>query len=283
VIGPEPLRWTDDPANAAVEIHAPASFRRHCEGFLPREAVPERDQPYRLVMGPELIASKLRSALEDEGRWPDWHLLWEQHPLVEWLLDSLASAYARGEAPLLRIPALGRGRALFLVQGIMFNHESEAVLARWLGLEVHGEAIANEALDMDEVRKRIGFDGGLVNGGQSVRRAGALQALVPAIVARARERILRDRREHVKAELMGRAREETRRLVDWVERSLALLEVRRQSFVGRGARVPAHVEQRLGLERAHILRVQRNHEELLSSLQVAGEPCIRLAAVFAGE
>jgi ERCC4-related helicase len=102
VIGSEPIKWSHNDATTSVEIFAPEPFRRHREGFLPREAVPPRDSPYRLAMGVELVSSKLRAALDEEGRWPEWHLLWEQHPIVEWLLDALGSAYARGEAPLLR-------------------------------------------------------------------------------------------------------------------------------------------------------------------------------------
>jgi ERCC4-related helicase len=283
VVGPEPIRWIDDPANQAVEIHAPESFRRHREGYLPREAVPGRDEPYRLVMGPELVASKLRAAVDDEGRWPDWHLLWEQHPLMEWLLDALGSAYASGEAPLLRIPALGKDHALFLVQGVMFNHESEAVEARWLGMQVHGATIAAETLGLEQVMKRVGLPGAIVNSGKPVPGASALQRLVPAVVNEARDRVIAGRKEHVKKDLVKRARDETRRLQAWVARSLALIEAGQEKWTARGVRVPRHVEQRLSEEREHVSRVQRNHEELLRSLQATGEPCLRLAAVFAGQ
>ena len=100
VVGAEPIEWKHNDVDTSVEVFAPEPFRRHREGFLPREAVPEKDSPYRLAMGRGVVTDKLRVALDDEGRWPDWHLLWEQHPIVEWLLDALGSAYARGEAPL---------------------------------------------------------------------------------------------------------------------------------------------------------------------------------------
>jgi ERCC4-related helicase len=283
VIGAEPLQWAAHEKDAAVEIHAPEPFRRHREGFLPREAVPGSGQPYRLVMGREQVSKKLRDALDSEGRWPDWHLLWEQHPLVEWLLDALGSAYARGEAPLLRVPALGKGKALFLIQGLMFNHESEAVEARWLGIPLDGASIAPDTLDLAQVLARVGLRSGLVNSGKASARGEALQGLVPGVVATARERLVRDRQQRVKADLMKRVRKETRRLEDWARDSLAQIDQQATSWTKRAARVPRHVEDRMHRERDHIGAIQRNHQQLLESLQASGEPYVRLAAVFSGE
>lgn len=283
VIGPEPLQWTPDDKTTSVEIHAPEPFRRHREGFLPREAVPPRGSPYRLAMGRELVSSKLRTALDDEGRWPDWHLLWEQHPMVEWLLDALGSAYARGDAPLLRIPGLGKDHAVFLMQGLMFNHESEAVEARWLGLEAQGTTLATDTLDLNGVIDRIGLGQPLVNSGQAVKRTAALQALVPAVVAEARARVTRGRQEHVKAELIKRVRTETRRLEAWATQSLALVDADEHKWSGGERRIPRHVQERISRERAHIAHVRANHEQLLKSVQAIGEPYIRVVAVFAGD
>jgi ERCC4-related helicase len=283
VVGPEPIQWTHDDESSSVEIHPPEPFRRHREVFLPREAVPSHGKPYRLAMGRELVGEKLRTALDDEGRWPDWHLLWEQHPLVEWLLDALGSAYARGEAPLLRVPSLGKQQALFLLQAMMFNQESEAVEARWLGLSVHGQTIAGDSLELDEIMKRVGLRGALVNSGHEAKLAGALQRLVPAVVGEARARIVRSRREHVAADLMKRARSETRRLDQWEKQSLALIEEQEREWAKKGKRIPSHVQANFGRERDHIARVRRDHEQLLKSLQASGEPYVRLAAVFSGE
>jgi ERCC4-related helicase len=160
VVGPEPLKWTSNAEERFVTIEAPEPFRRHREGFLPREGIPAKGQPYRLAQGRELVMTKLRAALDDEGRWPEWHLLWEQHPLVEWILDALGSAYARGEAPIMRVPSLGAGNAIFLLQGSMFNHESEAVVAQWMGIVTHEARIETQSsseaqsLSLDEVIAR---------------------------------------------------------------------------------------------------------------------------------
>jgi len=283
VVGTEPIRWSHDDASGAVEVHAPEPFRRHREPFLPREAVPPRDKPYRLAMGRKLVGEKLRSALDDEGRWPDWHLLWEQHPLVEWMFDALGSAYARGEAPLLEAPSLGKNAAIVLVQALLFNRESEAVEARWLGLPIEGGAIRAETLDLGAVIARTGIGAAPVNRGRTLRLGPTLQDLVPRVVDEARARIKASRSEHVRTSLTKRARSETRRLEAWERASLALLDAREASYAEGGRKLPAHVAARLARERAHVGQVRKNHEELLASLQAIGEPYVRIAAAFAGE
>lgn len=287
VVGSEPLKWDSSDKDAAVTIHAPEPFRRHREPFLPREGVPPTGEPYRLVMGRDLVATKLRAALDAEGRWPDWHLLWEQHPLVDWLLDALGSAYARGDAPLVRIQALGKAQVIFLLQGMLFNHESEAVEARWMGLSVDvtsaGVAIATDTLSLDDVVQRVGLREGMVNPGKPSSRLAVLQKHVPAVVAEARTRLERDRKEHMKTAVSKRARTETRRLNDWAERSLAVIDAQASAWSKRSARIPRHVEERMGRERQAVELARRNHEQLLKSLQSLGAPHIRVAAVFSGE
>jgi len=283
VVGPEPLEWQAHDGDQSVTVVAPEPFRRHREGFLPREAVPKRGEPYRLVMGRELVATKLRSALDEEGRWPDWHLLWEQHPLVQWLFDALGSAYARGECPLLRVPALGKKGAVFLVQGFLHNHESEAVEARWLGLTAQGEKLDLETLDLDAVMQRVGLCGGLVNTGKASERTATLQAFVPIIIEEARTRLMRDRSQHVRDHVAQRVRKETRRLEKWATDSLTEIGKREGAWANRGSQVPVHIAAKLNRERDHVGQVRKNHEQLLKSLAAQGAPYLRLAAVFAGE
>ncbi len=283
VVGPKALEWQAHDRDESVTLVSPEPFRRHREPFLPREAVPKRGEPYRLVMGRELVATKLRTALDEEGRWPDWHLLWEQHPLVQWLFDALGSAYARGECPLLRVPALGKKGALFLVQGFLHNHESEAVEARWLGLTAQGDKLDADSLDLDAVMNRVGLREGLVNTGSASARQATLQAFVPVVIDEARQRLLRDRSQHIREHVAQRVRKETRRLEKWATESEAEIGKREAGWAGRGSQVPQHVAAKLARERDHVAKVRENHEQLLKSIAAQGAPYLRLAAVFSGE
>lgn len=283
VIGPEPLRWETDEEKQVVTIHAPEPFRRHREGFLPREAVPDKGQPYRFVAGIDLMSAGDRAGLDDEGRWPRWHLLWEQHPLIEWLLDSVTSAYARGEAPILLTPALGKNEAIFLLQGSMFNSQSEAVVTKWLGFVAHDGMLANETLELNDTLSRVGFTNRLANSGRSSVRTASLQDLVPGAVNAMLERLKAERAQYVDTTLRPAARKEARRLEAWATKSEERLARIEDGWKKAGKQLPKHVARKLAHERGEILAAKHNHTEMLDAAKRHGSPHVRLVAVFTGD
>ncbi|WP_437737334.1 SNF2-related protein [Sorangium sp. So ce1335] len=293
VIGDAGLKWEADDAHRTLKISAPRPFCTHREPFLPAEAVRE-DAPYQLVQSREEVAKRLRRALEGDGSWPEWHLLWEQHPLVDWLLDALAASYARHEAPVLRIPSMPRDSALFLLNAQQYNHESEPIFASWFAVETRGKRLADEAIPFRELAARVGLFGDLVNPGAASARLDALRALVPAVIARAKEVAIEQREASLKR-VRARVRAETRRIVAWEAKALATVAAKRRRIKGPDGqmplpldaqepkRLPPLLEKRLQQEEADIRRARENHEQFLKQLQAAGPPYIRLVTVFSAE
>lgn len=281
VVGPAPLVWESNDTHRTIRITAPEPFRVHREPFLPAEAVPDNGT-YQLVQSRAEVAKRLRSALEGDGRWPDWHLLWEQHPLLEWLLDALAASYARLEAPVLRAPAVPKGSAFFLINALLYNTESQPVYAGWFAIESRGAALAPAPVPFAELAERVGLTGDLVNPGKPSARLAALQALVEPVVGRAREIVAEQREEAMKG-LRKRLRAEERRVAAWHARALESLNEQRARHEARQGRVPVMLERKLRDEERTIERALRNHREWIARLQAAGAPYVRLVAVFSGE
>jgi hypothetical protein len=166
---------------------------------------------------------------------------------------------------------------------MMFNHDSKAVEARWMGLTATGDSLSEETLGLDDVIARVGLSQPLVNSGQEPKHAAALQRMVPLVVDEARKRVTRGRKEHVRTELAKRISKETRRLEAWVERSTALIQVEEDAWTTRERRIPKHVQDRIERARQHLRNVEQNHAALLKSVQAIGEPYVRIVAVFAGD
>ena len=281
VVGDEKLVWEHDDAHRALKITAPEAFRAHKEPFLPSEAIPANGI-YQLVQSRDEVAKRLRGALEGDGSWPAWHLLWEQHPLMEWLLDALAASYSRLEAPVLRLASLPKGATFFLVSALLYNTEGEAVYAGWFALEAKGPDVSGAPVPFGEFAARVGLAGEMVNPGKPSARLGALQALVEPVIRRARE-VVASQRDDVRKALIKRVRPEARRVAEWETRSLEALKARRQRSLDKQGRVPALLERKLLDEERSVARVHRNHAEWLKSLQAEGAPYVRLVAVFSGE
>lgn len=292
------LDWKKHDPDQSLTLRPPESFTQFRAEFLPQEALPADGQPFQLVAKHERVQEKIRQALEsDDGAWPAWQLLWEQHPIMEWLLDTLGAAYARHEAPVLVVPALNSGkgkdatrRALYLFNTLVSNEDSQPVHTAWFAIEAilpRGKEPAQVGVEIHELpavleRTGLGKAGGLSNPHGAIQSLEALQDLVPQAVACAREAV-KKQREPVLNVARKAAREETRRLAAWYQKSVALLAAREaRASAGGKRRVPSHIAQQLTREREELERFKQNHEQWLKSLTAHGAPYVRLAAVFTG-
>lgn len=278
---PEGLSWEKDDESEAVRIAPPASFMKFRAEFLPAEGLPARDEPFKLVAKHSVVKEKIREALEsDDGAWPEWHLLWEQHPLMDWLLDTLAAAYARHEAPVLLVPKLGK-QSLFLCSTLVSNEDSQPVHTAWFAVEAIDGKLTGMSLSLDECLDVTGLSKGLTNPKKASAQLSALSALVPEVVARAREQV-KVEREPTLDILRKQARAEERRLVAWEAKALAAIDAdEKRAQKGKSA-VPAQAAKQLRLRRENVARFKRSHALWLKSLSSHGT-YVRLVAIFTGK
>lgn len=283
LLGTEPIRWESDEKNQALRIYVPESFVAHRGEFLPDEAQPSKAEPFLLTGSPKVIAEQINRALEsDDGAWPKWQLLWEQHPVMDWLLDILSASYARHEAPLLVIPKLGKGVAHFLFSVLASNEQSVAVDTVWFGVEARGDEVGTRTLELDELFNLAGFHGAPVNAGKASKRQSALQSLVPRAVDFARDEVEKKRKGTVDVR-RKRVRREMRRLEEWATKMEALIQNREQIWARGSGRVPVHLEKEANLRRQEVQRAKESQARWINGIAAHGVPHVRLVAVFTGE
>ena len=280
------LSWDKDDEREAVRITPPQAFMDYRAEFLPAESLPETNGAFNLVAKHAVVQEKIREALEsNDGAWPAWHLLWEQHPLVEWLLDTLTAAFARHEAPVLLVPKLG-ARSLFLFSTLVSNQDSQPIHTAWFALEAEGSKLTGRSLPLAECLTLTGLHAsagsGLSNTKHGSAQVDVLTALVPKAVTQAREQV-KVEREPLLDELRKRARKEERRLAQWEKQALSLIDAQEQRGAQGKASLPAQVAKKLRLQRDNVTRFRGNHIRWLQSLSAHGAPYVRLAAVFTGK
>jgi superfamily II DNA or RNA helicase len=269
------------PEASGVEIEAPPDLLRRCE-LLPPEL---QRQPgrFKLTTDRAFLMSELQRARERSDAWPEWHLLWELHPLSEWLCDRLVAHMSRHAAPIVRVPrGVAAHTATFLVQAVLANGRSQPILNGWFGVDLPlSTPPKNRATaptpppirELPELITALGLDRGLANDGARPDPAPLLPLRALAVAA-ARDHMqrLRDQRA---TELGAQVRAETRRLSTWADHRLDQLD---RSLTAEAR--PAH-RSRLAQERQDIeaLRDQRQ-AWVREALATDSEPYIRLAAVF---
>ena len=279
------LQYPDfHPDQPSFTFVAPDDLRRRCQ-FIPREAIPERWE-FLLTADRNRVQQSIgdarRLAKQDEPLWPEYHLLWELHPAMQWLLDKVMCRFLRHEAPVIVAPKLGPGKAAYLFQGILSNKRSQPVIVDWFAIPHTGKELQT-AVCLDELVSITGLTQGLPNTGQASRLSEALQKRLPGIVgaATAHMKHLRLQRSQ---NVQKRLDEDNKRFDLWRRTSLGRIKLYEDSRRSASGRVPRDIAERCEHQRRDVEKLSQQRKDWLEqSLEVVDAPYLRLAAVFVGE
>lgn len=180
----------------AQEIHLPVTPDLHQRlDRLPKEIRPE-DGIWILTSDRQKVMREIVACRADEGRWPKQTLLWNQHPLMQWLADKILAAFGRQEAPVIRLPAgrLQTDEVIILATGILPNRKGHPLLQRWMGVRFLSGKPAG-VLGLDEIlqRTKLGKEPAPQSGAELP--VDALTKFVPATVETVRSELSRARAE----------------------------------------------------------------------------------------
>jgi superfamily II DNA or RNA helicase len=170
-----------------IELTAPDDLK-HRFRFLPREVWPE-DGGFQLSARVATIEREIRRCRKEEKAWPDIHYLWPLNPVLEWANDKVLAAFGRHEAPLVCLPdkLLPQGELVFILSGLIPNRKGHPLLHSWFAVQVDAKG---KILGVEEFRamlERMGLgEGALVNRGNNGEDCGAIEALLPQVIDRAK-------------------------------------------------------------------------------------------------
>jgi len=270
------------PDQPSFTFIAPDDLKDRCQ-FMPQEALPERWE-FLLTTDREAVLRSIESARQEEGQWPRMHLLWELHPVTQWLTEKVLVGFERNEAPVLLTDGLEAGEGLYLFQGILSNRRAQPLIAEWFGLLWKEGKLAGDVWPLDRVLDTLGLRESLTNSGRSSQTASALQAGLLGAVAAARayvDGLRRDRSE----EMSRRLHDDLERLREWRNRALRAVEMPDSLFPELEARrLPRPLLERKQERQRHIQRLYEAREADLGNTFTA-EPVayVRLAAVFCAD
>jgi ERCC4-related helicase len=273
------------PTLPSLTFTAPDDLWHRCQ-YLPQESLP-KGREFLLttdrVRVQKAIAEARKRSKEGESSWPKEQLLWELHPVMQWLLDKVTCRFQRHEAPLVMAPKLGKGRAAYLFQGVLSNKRSQPVVVEWFAVHLrpgHGLSVGR----FEELLAETGFEQGVANTGQTSRLAGAVRARLTDAVQAATKHILRLGAERSER-LRQRVEDDRQRFEGWLKRSLQqIIKDRTHYLAAYKGVIPRNLQERLqGRKRSVEDRKQQRERWLTDTFMVVGTPYLKLAAVFVGE
>jgi hypothetical protein len=233
---------------------------------LPSEILAE-DKLWVLTTDRGAVMRDIRACRKEEQRWPRVHLLWQQHPAMEWLHDKILFAFGRHDAPVVEIPKLKPGEAIVLVTGTLPNRKGHPLIQKWSGIRFERGTV-RERLDLNAVMERTRFGRDELPNPAAARDFAALQPLVAPAVDAMREEMRAARRsfdEAVRPELDR----QLERLSEFREARFAQLEL------------SLDLEHKRAEKKRKVGDLYEQYQKWIrDTLETEDQPSIRVAAIF---
>ncbi|MBN1998604.1 DEAD/DEAH box helicase [candidate division KSB1 bacterium] len=270
----QPLQIKYDEERQIVNMTVPDELKQHRFKYLPQDILPQ-DGVLALCRDRTAIMREIQRTREQENTWPQLHLLWEQHPVLEWMNDKILSAFGRNEAPVICLPVDLGGNSLYLVSGLMPNRKGQPVLHEWFALRFKGPAFI-EYLNMHEFLRLTKINQRIPNTGASFD-AEILTKALPEVVQQARQWISV---EWLNYEFIIEQKLETR------IKDLERLRADRHRFMREKYdmdNLSDIQKNKFDNEKRHIDRLFDAHKNWVrETLTIKNDPYIRIVAVFTG-
>ena len=267
------------------DIKVPESDIQALKATLPTEARPKDWNHLRASLSTSVIKqnitqSRAKARKNDTSPWPDIHLLWEQHPLMELMLERAIQAVDRNKAPLITTPSAPNAK-LFLFQAVLSSAQGKALRTAWLTIDLttsDGKTGTDLAAALTEHGIAPG-DRWPNAGSPSAERVKSLERLIPLAVQKANAMVNTLRNDHIQA-AAPRTAAAIARLDAWRDKSTRQLLTLKESYEAK-ALTPqiARVDKQI---RDIDATYTRHRATIEVTLQPEQHASLRLAAVLAG-
>lgn len=279
--GVERLRETIDlqadvkPKDGLVELRWTEDLRRRFQK-LPREIRPS-DGTVLLTADPQRMQRALDEARREEDAWPKHQLLWNNSPIVSWLVDRIRGAFGRHSAPVLLAPKVcGAKEAVVIVSGLLPNRRGQSLVHRWYAVRFE-RGHFNETESFDDFLARTGFGRSPIPNAAEEVDLDALGALLGPAIEAVERRVEVEKAEFA-AEKGRMLNEEMERLQRLESRQLIVLERRYEDKTDEASK------HRRAQEERRIRALFRDYQAWVKDAMTAGDkPFLQVVAVLVGE
>jgi superfamily II DNA or RNA helicase len=180
------IQVTFDDAQQFINLTVPEAFAHRIKD-LPQEVKTalRESQQFVLTTDRQKIMHEIARCRKEEVAWPRFHLLWDLHPVMAWLNDTVLTAFGRHEAPVVTLTrGVQPGEVIFLMTGLIPNRKSHPLIHRWFGLQFRDGAFQTVQY-LPDIIERTGIGRTTLPNPNRQVDVETLQQLLPEAIAQA--------------------------------------------------------------------------------------------------
>ena len=274
-----PVQFDVDLAKRQIDFTATHDLQQRLK-FLPREARTENDR-FILTDDKTQIQQTIKNARDgDNDLFSSLHYLWQQHPVMEWLMTRVQDGFGRHTAPVIRIPSqLEADEHCFIIQGGFPNKRGQALIQQSLAILVQGDQITVET-QLADILKEFKLQGDKIPNKAIEEGDCSIQSgLLPKLVQHVRTS-LKKTRDKIQADKNHQLQEYLAELEALRNKHLGQLELE----LSRSDQPEVFKQKRKQDRMHHIERVFKEYKHWLEETQhTEDDPYIQIVAVITGQ
>lgn len=266
-----------DDANEFVRLAPPTDLEVRLQ-YLPKEVLPEH-RKFELTAKKDLVQRAIRDAASNpNSSWPAHQLLWELHPVMQWMEDWAIGAFGRHAAPVVHVSFLPEGEFWTLLQGGYPNKRGGTPVHDWIAVKTDaaGKSTVHSRKELMAIMK---MPNAWTNDGNTIP-VESLSIMLPQIVTLAEQHLLKRKAEYQNS---------TQVLLDEKLKKLGTLREKQQKLIGDDD-APADLSgltKRLAraLERKEYIEKRFKEAEAYTkdTYTLDEKPYVQVVAVFTGK
>ena len=156
---------------------------------LPQEAKPKKiGDVYQLSLRKEEVQQSIADARKKKGEWAKFHILYELHPVVRFLMTQLEASVDKNVGLVAKLSRLSQGVAYFVIHGMVSNSLGQSVLSDFFVVPMRIDGgLQGKPLPFEDFLKVQQLDKELFTENITAEDLAKLQSLLPDVIDFARQ------------------------------------------------------------------------------------------------
>lgn len=245
---------------------------------LPKEAKPAAlNEVFQLSLNKDTVQKSISEARKRKGEWAKFHILYELHPVIRYLMTQLEASVDKDVAMVAKLDRLPAGTAHYLLQGISANSLGQSMLSDFFVISMNMDgSLAAQPVPFDAFMNEYRLNETLHT--QLIEEADLqqLQAMLPQVIQFGNQLYMDQKQQQLQWEMeqkMERYREE---MDAWRTKRENLLQLEFAELPDYGFVKKRRADKEYEIKT--ILDSSSRYFQDLTSLK--GDPYLKLIAVF---